>query len=453
MSRLPRLAVGTLQPHTGALAVLWALSDVLSRRDLHIQHFLSRGCFVPHHGALPGGNGGVRYLDSWLMSPEICRELFAYGARAGDLALVQGRYCGDWPAAESVGGNLDLLCRWLDLPKLVVLDALSLDEYSLPDAPACEGILLDRVRGPRELARWQTLLESLWNVPVLGALGEVSSLREQIERLPAGVEPPRALCRSLGDDLAPSLRVDRLLSIAAGRSFPPLTTNRLRAGAYLNEVTVAVAYDDAFNCYFPDTLDLLELQGATVKVFSPLADADLPADTEVVYLGCGHPERCAEALAENRCLLSALWKHVLEGGRVYAEGGGLAYLCQELAMPDGRRWPMAGVLPAIAHLVASPPPPSPVEITLAQTNWLGEGWSQLRGYVNGRWRLEPTEAVICYAAEEGHELDLIGAHQVIGSRIHLNFAAQPEFLQAFFAPHRPADDCATISESQVSEVR
>jgi len=127
---------------------------------------------------------------------------------------------------------------------------------------------------------------------------------------------------------------------------------------------------------------------------------------------------------------------VLQGGRVYAEGGGLAYLCHELATPGGRRWPMVGVVPAVAHLVTSPPPPAPVEITLAQTNWLGEGWSQLRGYVNGRWRLEPTAPLVCFAAEDGHELDLVGAHQVIGSRIHLNFAAQPEFLQAFFAPHR-----------------
>ena len=120
---------------------------------------------------------------------------------------------------------------------------------------------------------------------------------------------------------------------------------------FLAEVTVAVAYDDAFNCYFPDTLDLLELQGATVKVFSPLTDAELPEGTEVVYLGCGHPERCAEALAANRCLVSALCDHVLQGGRVYAEGGGLAYLCEEIATPKGQRWPMVGVLPAVAHLV------------------------------------------------------------------------------------------------------
>jgi cobyrinic acid a,c-diamide synthase len=444
MLRLPRLAVGTLQPHTGSLPVLWALSDVLSRRDMHVQHFLSRGCFVPLHGASPGGNGGVRYLDSWLMSPEICRELFAYGAGSADLSLVQGRFDGDWPAAEAVGGNLDLLCRWLDLPKLVVLDALSLDEYRLPDPPACEGILLDGVRGPRELARWQTMLETLWNVPVLGALGPVPDLRQQIERLGAGAVPPRALCRALGDDLAPSLRVDRLLSIAASRDFAPLVTNRLRAGAFLAEVTVAVAYDDAFNCYFPDTLDLLELQGATLKVFSPLTDAELPEGTEVVYLGCGHPERCAESLAANRCLVSALCDHVLQGGRVYAEGGGLAYLCEEIATSDGRRWPMVGVLPAVAHLVESPPSPAPVEITLAQTNWLGEGWSQLRGYLNGRWRLEPTAPMTCFAAEEGHELDLVGTRQVIGSRIHLNFAAQPEYLQAFFVPHPPLGELTAL---------
>ncbi len=48
--------------------------------------------------------------------------------------------------------------------------------------------------------------------------------------------------------------------------------------------------DDAFHCYFPDTLDLLELRGATVCDFSPLRDERLPVDTDIVYFGCGRPD-------------------------------------------------------------------------------------------------------------------------------------------------------------------
>jgi cobyrinic acid a,c-diamide synthase len=143
-------------------------------------------------------------------------------------------------------------------------------------------------------------------------------------------------------------------------------------------------------------------------------------------------------LGANLCMRSSLCEHVIGGGRVYAEGGGLAYLCESIDLGRGRFMSMAGLIPAIARLNMMSPPPEPVAITLAQGNWLGEGWSQLRGYLNKRWDIVPTGHLTKYAAETGHELDLVGTAQAVGSRIHLNFAAQPEFLRAFFAPHPPS---------------
>jgi hypothetical protein len=106
---------------------------------------------------------------------------------------------------------------------------------------------------------------------------------------------------------------------------------------------------------------------------------------------------------------------------------------------------MAGVFPAKARLARHAPPPLPVAVTLSQGNWLGEGWSEVRGYLNRRWELAPAAPLETYAAEPGHEFDLVGHRNAIGSRIHLNFAAQPEFLQAFFAPHAPQRNLAVLT--------
>ena len=140
--------------------------------------------------------------------------------------------------------------------------------------------------------------------------------------------------------------------------------------AYEGPLRVAVAYDDAFRGYFPDTLDLLELRGATVCEFSPLRDERLPADTDIVYFGCGHPERFLPELAENDCMLLALKGHLCSGRRMYAECGGLAYLCQQLEMPDGLCWPMVGALPVTAQFHDAIEPPKPVELNLATDTWL-----------------------------------------------------------------------------------
>jgi cobyrinic acid a,c-diamide synthase len=199
-------------------------------------------------------------------------------------------------------------------------------------------------------------------------------------------------------------------------------------------LTVAVGFDEAFNCYFPDTLDLLELCGATVVDFSPLRDEALPPETDLVYLGCGHPERYAAALAENHCMTLALRDHLCGGGRVYAEGGGLAYLCQYMETADGRRTSMIGAIPAVARVNPQPAPPRPIEVTLARRTWLGMRGRRLRGYLNTNWLIEPLGEVEGCLAEAGHECDLVGRYLAVGSRLHLNFAAQPEFLRNFVQP-------------------
>ena len=90
----------------------------------------------------------------------------------------------------------------------------------------------------------------------------------------------------------------------------------------------------------------------TLCDFSPLGDERLPDGTDIVYLGCGHPERFAQALSENQCLAAGLRQHVCIGQRLYAEGGGLAYLCEQIELADGRRFAMSGVLPAIGAKIA-----------------------------------------------------------------------------------------------------
>src|SRR5690348_8020477 len=127
-------------------------------------------------------------------------------------------------------------------------------------------------------------------------------------------------------------------------------------------------------------------------------------------------------------MLLALRNHVRGGRRVYAEGGGLAYLCEHLETPKGELVPMLGVLPAIARLSRQRTPVQPVEVTLAKDNWLAAADTQLRGYLNSNWSIEPTGPLGELLNETGREQDLFGQFQVVGSRIHLNFAAQPSVL-------------------------
>ncbi len=199
-------------------------------------------------------------------------------------------------------------------------------------------------------------------------------------------------------------------------------------------LTVAVAFDEAFRCYFADALELLETSGATVIDFSPLRDETLPADADLVYLGCGHPERHAAALAENHCMRLALREHLCAGRRIYAEGGGLAYLCEHMATPTGERLPMVGLFPAVATANPLAEAPVPATITLGRKCWLGRPGTKVRGYLNSNWRIEPTGRIESLATESNHRCDLVSRYLAIGSRMHINFVPQPEILHSFLQP-------------------
>ncbi|HEV3418541.1 MAG TPA: hypothetical protein VG056_17085 [Pirellulales bacterium] len=449
MSPLPRLAVGSVQRDLDCRAVFWALLDVFDRIGLRVQSFLSRACLQELEAATTITGTAPRHLDSWLMTAETCRERFLRTARVCELSVVEGTFAAE-PDGEA-GSRLSTLARWLALPRLGIVDMPSLAGCRLPaQRPAVDALLIDRVTSPCDFYRWQTILESLWGIPVLGGLDEVPCLRTAIGQLGSGRQPPRGLCEKLGDRLLRYVHPSQLIELANQNGWPGAeprccstgaTSRSCRGPAAWDEpanLTVAVAYDDAFFGYFPDTLDALEQRGVTIRDFSPLRDEMLPQDADLIYIGCGRPDLHASELADNHCLAMALRDHVCAGKRIYAEGGGLAYLCQQLALPNGERVPMAGILPAVAGVAARHSPPRPIELTLANDFWLGNRGQRVRGYLNENWQIEPVGALASCAAESERRFDLVERHQAVGSRVHLNLALQPALLEGFLRPTAPA---------------
>ncbi|MEE9602026.1 MAG: hypothetical protein V3V75_01885, partial [Thermoguttaceae bacterium] len=143
MLSLPRAAVGTIQADADLHTALWALIESLRQHGLQVQSFLSRACFSQYQctAAVTGSN--PRHLDSWLMSTDLCREIFVRGTEDCDLAVVEGEFRSVDRDDSALGGRLELLCDWLDLPRLAVIDASKLDDECLWGmAEKLDGLLL-----------------------------------------------------------------------------------------------------------------------------------------------------------------------------------------------------------------------------------------------------------------------------------------------------------------------
>ncbi len=429
MLSLPRVAVGAVEPGGSYRPILWALIDALRRQGLHIQPFFSAAYFSEHRATAAFSGVCPRYLDPWLMTPELCREWFVRGANTADLAVVEGEFQ-DRSGGFSEG-RLERLCEWLDLPRLAVLDASRLGDALPGPPPQTDGVLIDCVEGSPQLARLILQIETQWEVPVLGSLELPPSMRAELDRLKPGGRPPQELCRALGNQLLRTGEPERVVEIA---SRPPITWEHPRLfdkEAPLDKVVIALAYDDALNCYFPETLDLLELRGATIVDFSPLRDENLP-EADLVYLGCGHPEKFGRELAANECMRLALRNHLRRGGRIYSEGGGTAYLCQSMETAT-ESYRMVGILPATARHVENSMAPSPMELTIAEPCWLGPPGTALRGYLDHSWELRPEGPLTRCSGDPDAPNALVKACRAIGCRGQIDFAVQPHLIPAFFS--------------------
>ncbi len=167
--------------------------------------------------------------------------------------------------------------------------------------------------------------------------------------------------------------------------------------------------------------------------FSPLHDEQLPHDVDFVYLGDGQVISQAAELLANRCMSAALREHVCQGKRIYAEGGGLAYLCEELHTPDFCR-EMLGILPATAKYMPSELNSMATTITTQAKSWLTEADESYRVYRQTQWEIQPHERATILAAADNGTADVIQRHQAIGSRLQWHFASQRHLIDRCLQP-------------------
>jgi len=117
-------------------------------------------------------------------------------------------------------------------------------------------------------------------------------------------------------------------------------------------VRIGVARDTAFHFYYQANLDYLRQNGAELVEFSPINDAAIPNGIDALFFGGGFPEVFADALSQNQSMRAGIRSAIQSGMPCYAECGGLMLLSEELISLDGKRYPMAGVVPGAVEMTS-----------------------------------------------------------------------------------------------------
>lgn len=304
-------------------------------------------------------------LDFYTMQRDEISDLFATKMQGADIGLVEGnKGLYDGLALDGSNSNAALAAQ-LGSPIVLVLDSqgmtrgvapLILGYQAFDPAIRIVGVILNKVGGRRHEAKLRAVIEHYTDVRVLGAVQRSDEL--VIDERHLGLVPSNELGGSREHiDLMARLIRDQVdlaaFQALAGSAQPPAGGIAPSPGAQQNERSrIAYATDSAFGFYYSGDIEALRAAGADLVAFSPLHDRVLP-ECDGVFLGGGFPETHMRELEQNSSMRADLAAFIERNGPVYAECGGLMYLCNSLTWKENTR-KMCGVIPADVVMHAKP---------------------------------------------------------------------------------------------------
>ncbi|MGB9082833.1 MAG: cobyrinate a,c-diamide synthase [Desulfuromonadaceae bacterium] len=202
-------------------------------------------------------------------------------------------------------------------------------------------------------------------------------------------------------------------------------------------VRIAVACDQAFCFMYEDNLRLLREAGAELAFFSPLGDAELPADTCGIYLPGGYPELYARELCENSSMKASIRAAVAADKPVYAECGGFVYLTEGLyPSEDQPAAEFAGIFPVRCLMLPRRKALGYREVKLTEDVAIGAAGTVVRGHEFHYSEIGtmPEEVERCYrVSRQGIILAAEGfrIRNCLASYIHLHFGSNTEIARKF----------------------
>lgn len=130
-----------------------------------------------------------------------------------------------------------------------------------------------------------------------------------------------------------SLDVEKILELF--KDIDTIETKEIKK----SDLSLAIAHDRCFDRHYGENIKLFESYFSKVDYFSPLSDKVLP-QADLVYIGGGYVKDYLTDLSSNSPMINSLKDFHKNGGHIYAEGGGLEYLCESFDSI-----PMVGLVP------------------------------------------------------------------------------------------------------------
>jgi len=364
MISCPRLTIAGLGGDAGKTAISVGLCRLWQRRGYRVIPFKKGPDYIDMGWLGKGADHTCYNVDLFLMNRDQILSSFSLNTRDADIALIEGNrglYDGMDPEGSVSTAEIAKILR---TPVVIVVDctkvtrtlaAMILGCQMLDPKVPVKGVVLNRLAGLRHESVIRESIEKYCNLPVIGAIPRLENIAfpgRHLGLLPHQEHPgAEDAIDKAAEVIAKYLNTEQLRQIALHapllesipEEYPESTETR---------VSIGVIRDSAFQFYYPENIDALKRAGAELIEFSALAD-NLPDSLDALYIGGGFPETHAPALSANHGLRQSIKDAAEQGLPIYAECGGLMYLCEKLTW-GGKAYPMVGVFPAVIGVSKKP---------------------------------------------------------------------------------------------------
>ena len=354
----PRILIAALRGGSGKTILSIGIAAAWKKLGKKIASF-KKGPDYIDTGWLALAAGRPCYnLDTFLIPKELVFQSFLQHASEIDISVIEGNR-GLYDGIDLAGSTSTAeLAKLIHAPVILCIDGTKTTRTMAAAVMGCmqfdpeveiKGIILNRVAGPRHEQILRTSIEHYCGIPVLGAVPKLG--RQNFPERHMGLIPtPEHAWAQDSIETAAQIAI-RYLDLSAlekiarqAAGMPAGTKSSLRSDTYPRP-KIGIIKDSAFQFYYPENIEALELAGAETIFISPLRTDTIPP-VDALYIGGGFPETHAEQLAQNTRFKEQLKALANEGLPIYAECGGLMYLGEELVL-DETSYPMAGVLPVV----------------------------------------------------------------------------------------------------------
>lgn len=470
---VPRIIVSGLRGGSGKTVLALSLAALLRENGWYIVPF-KKGPDYIDAGWLALISGSACYnLDLFMMTPEQAVQSFLnhtfqrWGERQFSpadhlIAIIEGNrglydgvdHQGTYSTAE--------LAKLLNAPVILIIDCTKASNTIAAMVLGCQqmdpevnvgGVVLNRVATARQESVIRAAIRERCALPVLGVIPRLKQdpfPERHMGLIPfqehVAMEESAARVADIG---AKYLDLEAILKVAGGTG--ELRVKSQESGVQRfkiqnskfkiqdaelihpdSKLKIGIIRDSAFQFYYPENIEALELRGAQIMEISPLREDTLP-DIDSLYIGGGFPETHAVQLANNEAFRSALLRAIHDGLPVYAECGGLMYLGRSLRIDD-IDYPMTGALPVTFGLGKRPAAHGYTIVEIARKNPFFPEGLVLKGHEFHYSRVleyEPGDTGMAFQMRRGRGIidnkDGLCYKNVLATYTHLHAVGAPQW--------------------------